>query len=1119
MSKYSLLGYELTFGDEVDKFAKVYKEMRREMSKVSQKYETVYRKRESIENVIEGFQDKDGCGVLSQYVEKCYKKLFDYNIFDLPKETFLSEYCGNLEPALEVCEQVIDLYQSILKDYQQEIKYNEFKKASRGKVIGGGFGFEGAMKGMAQAAAINAGTGMLYDLRNKRANRKSAENMEERLIELYNEKDVKNALKNGLAECVMCIYYGFMACVNDRCGYTFCLDYDFRKAETMEENARHISDSEKRKEILVSALLEVPFRISIYNALLVEYGDINGTLEKISQRFCYEWNYKLVKGKRIDYFLKNGDYTSKDNVTKVMYDININCALLGVDPTDKVEALNRIIKSYEDVMFCCDGYEYDDEDEVKNAIAERDEFVKLTKNFNAGDEKNIQKLTTAVQAFRSKSSRKYRQFAVEAKRVNYAYHCQFDGEIYDCPETVSELEEEYQKLLDIIDKVQIDDAMSIEEAIERCNQLKYRSKHVEDVVEFLSSILNATKQLNGVMEKNETEWLKKTEKYCELIKILFELCDLGVDVLEFLNKPKYVSFFKSLFISTNDMSDINKNINYVYDLDTISRIRKVAEGKCTYNAESAWLENMDINEIKHIGTAQMYNACYNLLNECTSTTRKNLNRLCFMFSKGKKINLHDLISIKEKKIPLYSGDDIVIYNDTVSGTSIMELINPVMIAKKLDASDKLPLDKSDNSGNLKDFEERQNLWKGYEAVKNASVNEQKEYVGLLKSYINSNQTKNKDVLMQFQCAVAGLEKAIYEEENKVVINIVNDWKNADKVSLEKKMDELKEINSPLADEYIDKIKNRINALNKEEIDGLFSEMCAGYENFDLSGYEECIKKIKMYNLHEYSEDMINAEKDKFSKILIEAEKKYIDSVCQNMDSATTEQLEKMKAEVLKAKIPEADEKTAQINMYLDKSKLNEICAGYKDFDFGHLLQIRQSIMHFQAREEAKRQYIQEIENMMKIRKEEEVGEIYSHVESLLAANSLITRHFGMYGKVEELNKILANKNVVRYLEENTDVWDYPILAGAIPILLMTPNYYILYSDFMIVRNVEGERRIKIDDIAGIEHSKKLLSEKIKLKLNAGGSIELPNDAGRESATVCMILNAAIDELKKYIKKD
>ena len=156
---------------------------------------------------------------------------------------------------------------------------------------------------------------------------------------------------------------------------------------------------------------------------------------------------------------------------------------------------------------------------------------------------------------------------------------------------------------------------------------------------------------------------------------------------------------------------------------------------------------------------------------------------------------------------------------------------------------------------------------------------------------------------------------------------------------------------------------------------------------------------------------------------------------------------------------------------------------------------------------------------MKIRKEEEVGEIYSHVESLLAANSLITRHFGMYGKVEELNKILANKNVVRYLEENTDVWDYPILAGAIPILLMTPNYYILYSDFMIVRNVEGERRIKIDDIAGIEHSKKLLSEKIKLKLNAGGSIELPNDAGRESATVCMILNAAIDELKKYIKKD
>lgn len=127
--------------------------------------------------------------IFKSAIDSMNEILSENNIFGITQDelnSYAQKYCyhtmlefGNIN----------DQYQKIVDKQEGMKRYRDARKESRGRVVGGGFGFQGAVKGMATAGAINMTTGALHSVGNALGNMSSA-------ISALNEKD--KLFKSGI---------------------------------------------------------------------------------------------------------------------------------------------------------------------------------------------------------------------------------------------------------------------------------------------------------------------------------------------------------------------------------------------------------------------------------------------------------------------------------------------------------------------------------------------------------------------------------------------------------------------------------------------------------------------------------------------------------------------------------------------------------------------------------------------------------------------------------------------------------------------------------------------------------------------------------------------------------
>ena len=79
-----------------------------------------------------------------------------------------------------------------------ERAYRSARKDGRGRVVGGGFGFSGAVKGMAAAGAINMTTGLFHGIANAVGNAASAAEAARNKRSLFRDGEMRQALQKSL---------------------------------------------------------------------------------------------------------------------------------------------------------------------------------------------------------------------------------------------------------------------------------------------------------------------------------------------------------------------------------------------------------------------------------------------------------------------------------------------------------------------------------------------------------------------------------------------------------------------------------------------------------------------------------------------------------------------------------------------------------------------------------------------------------------------------------------------------------------------------------------------------------------------------------------------------------
>ncbi len=107
--------------------------------------------------------------VVNMFFEPTMKFIVENKIYDFSDKNLLSEFNQNNTISAQM-EELLSPFDEIIQANASAQQYRELRKESRGRVVGGGFGFEGAVKGMAAAGAMNAAAGIGHSIFNSIGN-------------------------------------------------------------------------------------------------------------------------------------------------------------------------------------------------------------------------------------------------------------------------------------------------------------------------------------------------------------------------------------------------------------------------------------------------------------------------------------------------------------------------------------------------------------------------------------------------------------------------------------------------------------------------------------------------------------------------------------------------------------------------------------------------------------------------------------------------------------------------------------------------------------------------------------------------------------------------------------
>lgn len=245
-----------------------------------------YSSQSSIKSIINN-ADKVLSAALDPIADIGVKMLNENGLYTMNELIFWKKYCSKIEDhfwgAIEYLEEQID---DVNEEEAALRRQRQSNKANRGKVVGGGFGLGGAIKGMATAGVINAATGAVYSIGNAVGNMGSsvAASLERDSV----IREAREPLKEVLIDCAYKTRDAIRTVFKDELKFQFKIitESDEQQAYAIMANYKQgrIPNAQKVTQIL-NALLLNPYSSDIYDTIWNDYGDKNGDLMKMSKFF------------------------------------------------------------------------------------------------------------------------------------------------------------------------------------------------------------------------------------------------------------------------------------------------------------------------------------------------------------------------------------------------------------------------------------------------------------------------------------------------------------------------------------------------------------------------------------------------------------------------------------------------------------------------------------------------------------------------------------------------------------------------------------------------------------------------------------------------------------------
>lgn len=143
-------------------------------------------------------------------IDDAIEKLADRNIFDIDSEYFTATYFKRYDTWSPAHERIAEQYAEIVCSTAEMDAYRTTRRQNSGQVIGGGFGLDGVVQGLAVAGAANLAIGAAHGLFNLVAKGLRSIGDSGKKNQIFVEPQTKAALVSGLEKSVLNVHLSLL---------------------------------------------------------------------------------------------------------------------------------------------------------------------------------------------------------------------------------------------------------------------------------------------------------------------------------------------------------------------------------------------------------------------------------------------------------------------------------------------------------------------------------------------------------------------------------------------------------------------------------------------------------------------------------------------------------------------------------------------------------------------------------------------------------------------------------------------------------------------------------------------------------------------------------------------
>ena len=291
MASYTLNGTAWTTSEGRDRLAALRRRYLEAGARHRERFVLAYPSLHTSDAVFAGFPETLG-RALDEATAMAAADIAGHRIYTINESRLRAELEQRAAQVSERFEAAYDQYLAIIGASADAREQRVAARGQRARLVGGGFGVEGAARGIAVAGAANAAVGLLHGIAGAAEGALGAMGDKRKKHILFDAAETRDALGDYLCRVILQGHELVADLVNDSAGERVFDLIDDRarvQADALVQNvaAGRVPDDDQANALRQALDLD-PFAPAVWVEWLSHFGDAGGSVEAVANSFCVE---------------------------------------------------------------------------------------------------------------------------------------------------------------------------------------------------------------------------------------------------------------------------------------------------------------------------------------------------------------------------------------------------------------------------------------------------------------------------------------------------------------------------------------------------------------------------------------------------------------------------------------------------------------------------------------------------------------------------------------------------------------------------------------------------------------------------------------------------------------